>query len=103
MPMGTKIPKQDHSYTRSIGFGLSGLKRFPELVPVSFFGGVGGILVVGIIAYSMYQKSDVKINRMDEKAPWEKVDSSQPQKLVSIKQKWEKIPEVEALKKDMSK
>ncbi|ELU10744.1 hypothetical protein CAPTEDRAFT_219403 [Capitella teleta] len=103
MPMGTKIPKQDHGYTRSIGFGMSGLKRFPELVPVSFFMGLGGVMVGGIIVYSMYQKGDVKINRMDDTAPWESVDASQAQKLVTIKQKWEKIPEVENLKKELSK
>jgi hypothetical protein len=103
MAVGKNIPSSDHKLHQNIGFGLKGLKRFPELIPVTFFACLGGGMAVGAIAYSMYKKSDVKINRSNDSIPWEHVDASKPQKLVTIKQKWEPIPEVERMKEELKK
>jgi hypothetical protein len=103
MPHGTKIPTGDNKYQRSLGWGFKGLKRYPELIPVSMFLALGCAMAAGMIGYAAWQKPDVKLNKWDKTEPWEKVDPTKAQKLLTLKQKWEAIPEVEQLKKEMNK
>uniref|UniRef100_A0A8C3JKI4 Chromosome 15 open reading frame 48 n=1 Tax=Calidris pygmaea TaxID=425635 RepID=A0A8C3JKI4_9CHAR len=49
--------------------------------------------------YSLFTKSDVIINKSGNPEPWETVDPSKPQKLLTINQKWKPIEELESVKK----
>ncbi|MCF8884065.1 NDUFA4 family protein [Erythrobacter sp. SN021] len=82
-------------------FGLGILKKKFELIPLV---GILGVACVGAAAYSfyaIYQKPDVRLNKFADQPPWEKVNPEQPQKLVTLNQKYRKIPELEALRKEI--
>jgi len=77
------------------------MKRY-ELIPlvgcISLACGMG----IAYSAYSLYQKSDVRLVRRGQiSPPWEEVDPEKVQKLYTINQKYQKIPELEALRKEI--
>ncbi|XP_074012530.1 normal mucosa of esophagus-specific gene 1 protein [Numenius arquata] len=75
------------------------LKAKKELIPLV---GVLSFAAVGAFSfsiYSLFSKSDVIINKSGNPEPWETVDPSKPQKLLTINQKWKPIEELESVKK----
>ncbi|NWH59489.1 NMES1 protein, partial [Geococcyx californianus] len=75
------------------------LKTKKELIPLV---GVVSFAAVGALAfsaYSLFSKSDVIINKSGNPEPWETVDPTKPQKLLTINQKWKPIEELENVKK----
>ncbi|KAL8197254.1 UNVERIFIED_CONTAM: hypothetical protein K2H54_018020 [Gekko kuhli] len=76
------------------------LKKKKELIPLIGFVGFAG---VGAVVSSLYAftKSDVIVNKHGNPEPWEHVDPTKPQKLVSINQEWKPIEELEEVRKVM--
>lgn len=77
------------------------LKSKVELIPLV---GILGVACAGATAYScyaLYFKSDVRLNKYAESPPWERVNPEAPQKLITLNQKYQKIPELEALRKEI--
>ncbi|XP_064312414.1 normal mucosa of esophagus-specific gene 1 protein [Phalacrocorax carbo] len=77
------------------------LKAKKELIPLV---GVVSFAAVGALsfsAYSLFGKSDVIINKSGNPEPWETVDPTKPQKLLTIQQKWKPIEELENVRKLM--
>uniref|UniRef100_A0A3B3ZFJ1 Normal mucosa of esophagus-specific gene 1 protein n=1 Tax=Periophthalmus magnuspinnatus TaxID=409849 RepID=A0A3B3ZFJ1_9GOBI len=48
--------------------------------------------------YFLFTKTDI-INKSGNPEPWEQVDPTKPQKLLTIHQQWKPIEELQALKK----
>ncbi|KAM8804542.1 normal mucosa of esophagus-specific gene 1 protein [Eudromia elegans] len=74
------------------------LRTKKELIPLV---GVVTFAAVGAVSASIYSlfKTDVIINKTGNPEPWEAIDPSQPQKLLTIQQKWKPIEELEKVKK----
>ncbi|XP_006813435.1 normal mucosa of esophagus-specific gene 1 protein-like [Saccoglossus kowalevskii] len=64
---------------------------------------VGGVCVMAgsYITYAVFTKSDVVVNKSGNPWPWQNVDSSKPQKLITVQQAYKPIPELEALRRDI--
>ncbi|KFP79282.1 Normal mucosa of esophagus-specific 1, partial [Acanthisitta chloris] len=72
-----------------------------QLIPLV---GILSMAALGAFSFSIYSllcKSDVSINKSGNQAPWENIDPTKPQKLVTIQQKWQPIEELENVKKLM--
>ncbi|KAM9637924.1 normal mucosa of esophagus-specific gene 1 protein [Harpia harpyja] len=75
------------------------LKAKKELIPLA---GVVSFAAVGALSfsvYSLFSKSDVIINKSGNPEPWETVEPTKPQKLLTIHQKWKPIEELENVRK----
>ncbi|XP_061855462.1 normal mucosa of esophagus-specific gene 1 protein [Colius striatus] len=75
------------------------LKAKKELIPLV---GVLSFAAVGAFSfsvYSLFSKSDVIINKSGNPEPWETVDPTKPQKLLTVNQKWKPIEELEDVRK----
>ncbi|XP_062819038.1 normal mucosa of esophagus-specific gene 1 protein isoform X3 [Anolis carolinensis] len=71
-----------------------------ELIPlIAFvsFAGIGATLA----SLNAMRKSDVIFNKTGNPEPWEHVNPTQPQKLITINQEWKPIEELEKVKKMM--
>lgn len=101
MPAGTKIPFKDVPPAKTFGFGMIGLKKNVSLLPMAVFIGIGAAMCVGYSFYALIQKPDVIVNKTKDLPPWERIAAGEAQKMVSVKQTWESIEEVEKLKKEM--
>ncbi|XP_015283420.1 PREDICTED: normal mucosa of esophagus-specific gene 1 protein [Gekko japonicus] len=76
------------------------LKKKRELIPLIGFVSLAG---VGAVLSSLYAftKSDVIVNKKGNPEPWQHVDPTKPQKLVTINQEWKPIEELEKVRKVM--
>ncbi|XP_005148769.2 normal mucosa of esophagus-specific gene 1 protein [Melopsittacus undulatus] len=75
------------------------IKTKTELIPLV---GIISFAAIGAFSFSIYSlfcKSDVIINKHSNPEPWETVDATKPQKLLTIRQKWKPIEELESVKK----
>lgn len=86
---------------KTYGFGLKAFKKFPELIPLATAIGFAVAMGASYSAYSLYQKSDVRLRKSSELPPWERVDPTQPQKLLTYRTKYEVNPELEKLRKEI--
>ncbi|XP_051833223.1 normal mucosa of esophagus-specific gene 1 protein-like [Antechinus flavipes] len=77
---------------------LQFLMKKKELIPLITFISIAGVGAVSMSMYSFF-KSDVIVNRWQNPEPWENVNPSKPQKLVTINQRWEPIEELQTVKK----
>ncbi|XP_072020162.1 normal mucosa of esophagus-specific gene 1 protein-like [Amphiura filiformis] len=89
-----------------MAFGPTGLlgrinRRNYDLLPLVGIMGTVCCLAFGFVGYSIVKKSDVAVMRRRNPHPWQKIDPSEPQKLISLNQKWESTPAVEKLRKDI--
>ncbi|XP_032926781.1 normal mucosa of esophagus-specific gene 1 protein [Catharus ustulatus] len=75
------------------------LKTKKELIPLFSIISLAATGAVSFCIYSLFRKSDVIIHKIGSSEPWERVDPTKPQKLVTIHQKWEPIEELETVKK----
>ncbi|KAM6425934.1 normal mucosa of esophagus-specific gene 1 protein isoform 1-T2 [Liasis olivaceus] len=74
------------------------LNKHRELIPLAMImtTTLSGMAFTGINAL---RRSDITINRWNNPEPWEKVDPTKPQKLISIHQQWKPIEELEEIRK----
>ncbi|XP_064644876.1 normal mucosa of esophagus-specific gene 1 protein-like [Lineus longissimus] len=94
--VGNQIAKM-----KTFGFGLKAFRKYWELVPL---GVIIGTACVGVASFSVYAavcKNDVVINKRNDIPPWERSHPEKPSKLITINQKYEKIPELEKLRKEI--
>lgn len=83
-------------------FGWKILKTRYELLPLIAVLSLACGMAVSFSGYSLWQKSDVRLNRKGHASPpWEEIDPEKRQKLVTFNQKYQKIPELEALRKEI--
>ncbi|XP_037549236.1 normal mucosa of esophagus-specific gene 1 protein [Nematolebias whitei] len=74
------------------------LKKRKEIIPL-----VGIMVLAGTGAttaglYFLFTKSDVILNKTSNPEPWERVDPTKPQKLITINQQWKPVEELEMVK-----
>jgi len=86
---------------KHFGFGFRAFKKFPELIPLVSILGFATAMATGFTIYALYQKPDVSLVRSKQLQPFERVNPEQPQKLHTINLKYQKIDELEALKKEI--
>ncbi|XP_056098768.1 normal mucosa of esophagus-specific gene 1 protein [Rhinichthys klamathensis goyatoka] len=75
------------------------LKKRKELIPLIGFVGCAALGGVTASVYFLLTKPDVILNRSRNPEPWETLDPSKPQKLMSINQQWKPVEELELVKK----
>ncbi|NWI64064.1 NMES1 protein, partial [Todus mexicanus] len=78
---------------------LSSLFCVFQLIPLVGIVSLAAVGAFSFSAYSLFGKSDVVINKNINPEPWETVDPTKPQKLLTIHQKWKPIEELESVKK----
>ncbi|KAL8197253.1 UNVERIFIED_CONTAM: hypothetical protein K2H54_018015 [Gekko kuhli] len=76
------------------------IKKQRELIPLFGFMTFAGLWAM-YSSWHAINKSDVVINRHGNPEPWEHVDPTKPQKLVTINQEWKPIEELEKVRKAM--
>ncbi|KAM9375051.1 normal mucosa of esophagus-specific gene 1 protein [Phaethornis superciliosus] len=74
------------------------LRTKRELIPLVGIVSFAAVGAFSFCAYSLFSKSDVIINKRGNPEPWETVDPTKPQKLLTINQKWKPIEELENVK-----
>ncbi|XP_003928954.1 normal mucosa of esophagus-specific gene 1 protein [Saimiri boliviensis] len=74
------------------------LKKNKELIPLVVFMSVAAGGASSFAVYSL-RKTDVIIDRKRNPEPWENVDPTVPQKLLTINQEWKPIEELEKVRK----
>jgi hypothetical protein len=82
-------------------FGFGVLKTKYELLPLVGCLSFACLIGTAFSIYSLYQKPDVRVNKKVDVAPWEQVDPEKTHKFLTFKQKHEKIPELEQLRKEI--
>ncbi|NWQ76146.1 NMES1 protein, partial [Columbina picui] len=70
-----------------------------QLIPLVGIVSSAAVGALAFCAYSLFSKSDVIINKSGNPEPWEDVDPTKPQKLLTIHQKWKPIEELENVRK----
>ncbi|NWR58349.1 NMES1 protein, partial [Bucorvus abyssinicus] len=70
-----------------------------QLIPLVGIVSLAGVGALAFSAYSLFSKSDVILNKSSNPEPWENVDPTKPQKLLTIHQKWKPIEELEDVRK----
>ncbi|XP_012297828.1 normal mucosa of esophagus-specific gene 1 protein [Aotus nancymaae] len=73
------------------------LKKNKELVPLVVFMTLAASGASSFAVYSL-RKTDVIIDRKGNPEPWETVDPTVPQKLVTINQEWKPIEELQKVR-----
>ncbi|XP_051001001.1 normal mucosa of esophagus-specific gene 1 protein [Acomys russatus] len=74
------------------------LMKNKELIPLVF---IMTVAVTGASSFALYalQKTDVVIDRKRNPEPWEMVDPTQPQKLITINQQWKPVEELQRVRR----
>ncbi|XP_010630801.1 normal mucosa of esophagus-specific gene 1 protein [Fukomys damarensis] len=74
------------------------LMKKKELIPLAV---IMTVAAGGASSFAVYSfcKSDVIIDRKGNPEPWENVDPSVPQKLLTINQEWKPIEELQKVRK----
>ncbi|KAJ8249367.1 hypothetical protein GJAV_G00234010 [Gymnothorax javanicus] len=75
------------------------LRKKKELIPLIGFVGLAAAGAGTASIYFLLTKSDVIINKTGNPEPWECLDPSKPQKLITINQQWKPVEEVQVLKR----
>ncbi|XP_062439727.1 normal mucosa of esophagus-specific gene 1 protein [Rhea pennata] len=75
------------------------LRAKKELIPLVGVVSFAALGAISVSIYSLLSKTDVIINKTGNPEPWEAIDPTQPQKLLTIHQKWKPIEELEKVKK----
>ncbi|XP_061669817.1 normal mucosa of esophagus-specific gene 1 protein [Syngnathoides biaculeatus] len=74
------------------------LNKKKELIPLIGFMAFAATGAASASIYFLLTKSDIILNKTSNPEPWERVDPSKPQKLVTINQQWRPVKELELLK-----
>ncbi|XP_052039400.1 normal mucosa of esophagus-specific gene 1 protein [Apodemus sylvaticus] len=74
------------------------LMKNKELIPLAFF---ISMAATGATSFGLYalKKTDVVIDRKRNPEPWEMVDPTQPQKLITINQQWKPVEELQKVRR----
>jgi hypothetical protein len=93
-------PRADAGRQQLFGFGV--LKAKYELLPLVACLSFACVIGAAYSVYAIYQKPDVRLNKKTtDIPPWEEVDPEKRQKLLTLRQKYEKINELEKLRSDI--
>ncbi|XP_023242941.1 normal mucosa of esophagus-specific gene 1 protein-like [Centruroides sculpturatus] len=79
-------------------FSLRTMRTHPELVPLVCITAAATTGMVSSVLYHLIYNLDARFVKGDHPR-WELVDPEKPQKLITINQKWERIPELDELRK----
>ncbi|KAM9826492.1 normal mucosa of esophagus-specific gene 1 protein [Syngnathus typhle] len=74
------------------------LKKKKELIPLIGFMALTATGATTASFYFLFTKTDVILNKTSNPEPWERVDPSKPQKLITINQEWKPVKELELVK-----
>ncbi|XP_034077094.1 normal mucosa of esophagus-specific gene 1 protein [Gymnodraco acuticeps] len=74
------------------------LRKKKELIPLIGFMAFAAAGATSAALYFLFTKPDVILNRTRNPEPWERVDPSKPQKLITINQQWKPVKELEYVK-----
>ncbi|XP_037312849.2 normal mucosa of esophagus-specific gene 1 protein [Pungitius pungitius] len=81
-----------------MGGFLQMLRKKKELIPLIAFMGLAAAGATSAGVYFLFTKPDVILNRSKNPEPWERLDPSKPQKLITINQQWKPVDELEYVK-----
>ncbi|XP_070692030.1 normal mucosa of esophagus-specific gene 1 protein [Pempheris klunzingeri] len=74
------------------------LRKKKELIPLIGFVGFAATGATTASIYFLFTKPDVILNKSKNPEPWDRVDPSKSQKLITINQQWKPIEELEAVR-----
>ncbi|XP_014854126.1 normal mucosa of esophagus-specific gene 1 protein-like [Poecilia latipinna] len=74
------------------------LKKRKELIPLVGFMAFAATGATSASLYFLFTKSDVILNKSENPEPWERLDPSKPQKLITINQQWKPVETLEMVK-----
>uniref|UniRef100_A0A3Q3EFZ8 Chromosome 15 open reading frame 48 n=2 Tax=Labrus bergylta TaxID=56723 RepID=A0A3Q3EFZ8_9LABR len=74
------------------------LMKKKELIPLIGFMAFAATGATSAAIYFLLTKPDVILNKTKNPEPWERLDPSKPQKLITINQKWKPVEELELVK-----
>lgn len=74
------------------------LKKKKELIPLIGFMAFAATGATTASLYFLFTKTDVIINKTGNPEPWERVDPTKPQKLITINQQWKPVEELQSVK-----
>ncbi|XP_010776089.1 normal mucosa of esophagus-specific gene 1 protein [Notothenia coriiceps] len=74
------------------------LRKKKELIPLIGFMAFAAAGATSAAVYFLFTKTDVILNRSRNPEPWERVDPSKSQKLITINQQWKPVKELEYVK-----
>ncbi|XP_017540298.1 normal mucosa of esophagus-specific gene 1 protein [Pygocentrus nattereri] len=77
---------------------LQMLRKKKELIPLIGFMAFAATGATTASIYFLLTKPDVILNKSRNPEPWETLDPSKPQKLITIKQQWKPVEEVQIVK-----
>ncbi|XP_067874449.1 normal mucosa of esophagus-specific gene 1 protein isoform X2 [Heterodontus francisci] len=75
------------------------LRKRKELIPLVSLMAVAASVGTSTCIYFLTTKTDIILNKTGNPTPWENVDPSKPQKLMTVTQKWEPVEELQMLKR----
>ncbi|XP_023672867.1 normal mucosa of esophagus-specific gene 1 protein [Paramormyrops kingsleyae] len=74
------------------------LRKKKELIPLIGFTAFAAAGATTASIYFLLTKPDVILNKTRNPEPWEKLDPSRPQKLITINQQWKPVDELRLVK-----
>uniref|UniRef100_UPI0037E7B4C3 normal mucosa of esophagus-specific gene 1 protein n=1 Tax=Semicossyphus pulcher TaxID=241346 RepID=UPI0037E7B4C3 len=80
-----------------VGFFQMLMKK-KELIPLIGFMAFAATGATSAAIYFLLTKTDVILNKTRNPEPWERLDPSKPQKLITINQQWKPVKELEYVK-----
>nr|XP_046248855.1 normal mucosa of esophagus-specific gene 1 protein [Scatophagus argus] len=75
------------------------LRKKKELIPLVAFISFAATGAASAALYFLFTKPDVILNKSKNPEPWERVDPTKPQKLITIGQQWKPVEELEIVRK----
>uniref|UniRef100_A0A671TRA5 Chromosome 15 open reading frame 48 n=2 Tax=Sparus aurata TaxID=8175 RepID=A0A671TRA5_SPAAU len=82
---------------KMVGF-FQMLRKKKELIPLIGFMALAATGATSAAIYFLLTKPDVILNKTKNPEPWERVDPSKPQKLITINQQWKPVEELQLVK-----
>ncbi|TKS69592.1 Normal mucosa of esophagus-specific gene 1 protein [Collichthys lucidus] len=74
------------------------LMKKKELIPLVGFIAFAATGATSAATYFLFTKSDVILNKSNNPEPWERVDPTKPQKLITINQQWKPVEELQMVR-----
>uniref|UniRef100_A0A8C6LVD6 Chromosome 15 open reading frame 48 n=5 Tax=Nothobranchius TaxID=28779 RepID=A0A8C6LVD6_NOTFU len=74
------------------------LRKRKELIPLVGIMAFAATGATSACLYFLFTKPDVILNKTSNPEPWERLDPSKPQKLITINQQWKPVEELEMVK-----
>ncbi|XP_032906138.1 normal mucosa of esophagus-specific gene 1 protein [Amblyraja radiata] len=74
------------------------VRRRKELIPLIALMTTAASFCTSAGIYFLVTKSDVIIDKKHNPTPWENIDPTKPQKLMTVSQKWQPVDELQMVK-----